>query len=125
MNYLTLIFLFLCGHSLADAVMQTNTMALGKRRNKSIDMNKVPVGQKPMNLWYMWLTHHALIHGLIVWSIVYLFTKNYIIATTLGIFETVAHWIIDFLKSEGLFNPITDQLLHLGTKSIYIIYLMT
>ena len=119
-----LMWLFLCGHSLADTALQPDSMAKGKRRSTPINMDKVPAGQKPLRLWYMWITHHALIQGLIV-------TLAVIIAGLvnpwllqfwwLGIVEFGTHCIIDFAKSEGAFCPRVDQTLHLLCKVGYLV----
>ncbi len=106
-------FILLFGHCLADTSLQTSHMAKGKSRHNSIDVSRVPVGQKPMKLWYMWLTHHSMIHGGVVW----LLTNN----VYLGMIESISHWIIDFFKCDNKYNPIVDQLLHLGIKVIYCI----
>jgi len=111
-----ILFLLLCGHSLADAALQPHSMAVGKRRSTPIDMSKVPKGQKPLRLWWMWLTHHSLIHG----GIVCLITNN----VWLGIVEFISHWIIDFFKAEGKYSPYEDQLLHIGMKVIYYVILV-
>lgn len=105
------LFLLICGHSLADGALQPTNMAKGKRRNAPIDMSKVPKGQKPMRLWWMWLCHHSLIHG----GIVYLITNN----IWFGLIETISHWVIDYFKSENVYNPNVDQGLHIGMKIIY------
>ena len=111
-----LLFLLLCGHSLADAALQPQGMIVGKRRSNPIDMSKVPKGQTPLRLWWMWLTHHSLIHG----GVVCLLTNN----VYLGIVETITHWIIDFFKSEGKYSPYEDQALHIGMKIIYCLILV-
>lgn len=112
-SLLYLSFMLLFAHCISDTTFQTSFMAQGKVRNRPIDMSRVPAGQKPMNLWYMWLTHHAVIHG----GMVALVTGRY----EFGIIETISHWIIDFFKCEGKYNPVVDQLLHLGCKVVYIV----
>ena len=111
--FIALSFMLLFGHCLADAVLQPSSMSNGKRRNTPIDMSKVPPGQKPINLWYMWMTHHAVING----GVVAIITGRY----ELGILETVLHWIIDFFKCENKYSPNVDQALHLGCKLFYVI----
>ena len=108
-------YLLLAGHSLADTALQPNTMSSGKYRVRTINPRRVPVGQTPMKLWVMWLTHHAMVHGLIV----YLITQSF----ALGIIETITHWIIDFGKCESLYNPYVDQGLHIIMKLVYVLYL--
>ena len=115
MNIITWFWVLLAGHCLSDTSLQTNAMGGGKNRNKGIDYTRVPAGQKPLNLWYMWLTHHSCIHGLVV----YLLTQN----VYLGMIETLSHWIIDFFKCENKYGPHIDQMLHLLFKLGYAIYL--
>ena len=118
-----LIWLFFCGHSLADTALQSDSMAKGKRRSTPINMDKVPAGQKPLKLWYMWITHHALIQGLIVTLAIVIASfvdKWMIYFWWLGVVEFVLHWVIDFFKSEGAFCPRVDQSLHLLCKLVYV-----
>ena len=88
-------------------------MGRGKNRNAKIDLSRVPNGQKPIHLWAMWLTHHAMVHGLIV----YLLTG----IPLLGMIETLSHWAIDFGKCENWYNPYMDQFLHIGFKIMYVV----
>lgn len=111
---LELLFKFLVGHALADMALQSDAMSKGKNRNKKPDY--IPPGQKYVACWPYWLSAHALIHG----GAVYIITGNLF----LGIFETVAHWLIDFAKCENKTNPHTDQLLHFICKLIYIAILI-
>ena len=115
------LWLLLAGHCLADTSLQTDSMGRGKNRNREIDMIKVPVGQTPMNLWYMWLTHHSMIHGLVTMGIIYFITRNFVLSCILGIVETVSHWLIDFGKCDNWYSPIGDQLLHIAMKISYVI----
>jgi len=105
------LFLLVIGHCVADTALQSAAMARGKSRHNPIDMGRVPKGQKPLNLWLHWLTHHALIHG----GMVYLVTSR----VDLALAETVLHWTIDFFKCENKFNPHVDQLLHIACKVVY------
>ena len=110
MNF-TFLFLLMVGHCAADTALQPAPMAHGKNRHNSVDMSRVPKGQKPLNLWSHWLTHHALIHG----GMVYLITRR----VDLALAEAVLHWLIDFFKCENRFNPHVDQLLHIACKVVY------
>ena len=116
MSLLAWIWILIAGHSLADTVFQPDAMGRGKNRNREIDLSRVPKGQKPLNLWPMWLTHHSLIHGLVV----YLLTGK----VFLGMIETCSHWIIDFGKCDNLYDPYMDQFLHIGVKVMYAMVLM-
>jgi len=106
----------IAGHCLADTALQPDVMGRRKNKNREIDLSRVPKGQKPLNLWFMWLTHHAMIHGLVV----YLLTQN----IYLGMTETIAHWFIDYGKCNNLYSPYGDQYLHIITKFFYGIYLI-
>jgi hypothetical protein len=88
-------------------------MGRGKSRHNPIDPARVPVGQKPLNLWVMQMTHHSLIQGMIVC----------IISGSLlyGIIEVISHWIIDFFKCESKYSPYGDQGLHILMKIIYVL----
>lgn len=111
MIYLKLLFLLICGHSLADTALQPDRMGRGKSRHNPIDLSKVPVGQKPLNLWAMQLTHHSLIQGLVVCII----TQSLLF----GVMEVISHWIIDFFKCENKYNPYVDQSFHISMKIVY------
>jgi len=113
MNFIYWFWLLVAGHCIADTTFQTDFMARGKNRHGVIDLSRVPKGQKPIRLWWMWLMHHAMVHGLII----YLLTGR----PLLGMIETASHWIIDFGKCENWYNPYIDQLLHISMKVIYVI----
>lgn len=115
MNFIAWLWILIAGHCLADTALQTDFMARGKKRTKKIDLSRVPEGQIPLNLWWMWLTHHAMIHGLVVAVL----TGNLF----LGMIETTGHWVIDFFKGENRYNPYVDQGLHVLMKVGYVIYL--
>lgn len=83
-------------------------MAKGKNRNRQPDLAQVPPGAQYVPCWPYWLTAHAVIHG----GGVALALNN----TFLGVLETVAHWIIDFLKCDNVIDVETDQLLHILCK---------
>ena len=105
-------FVFVFGHCLADTALQPVAMAKGKNRHTPIDLSVVPKGQKPLKLWGMWMTHHSMIHG----GVVYLLTGSFLF----GVMEATSHWAIDFFKSESKYDPYVDQALHLGMKIVYI-----
>jgi hypothetical protein len=94
-------FALLAGHALADFPLQAGPIAVEKDRHSQSALQKsVP--------WYYWLTAHALCHG----GVVYLITQS----LTLGLLETVLHWLIDFAKCEKWFNIHVDQALHVLCK---------
>jgi hypothetical protein len=106
-------------HCLADTALQPEFMAKGKNQTYPIDMTKVPKGQKPLKLWWHWLTHHAMIHGLAVLCVTYFLTNDQDLAITFAFIETVCHWTIDYYKCKNCYNPHMDQLLHLVSKIFY------
>jgi hypothetical protein len=97
-------------HAVADFFLQSDAMGKGKNRHKAPGC--LPADQKLIPGWYYWLSAHALIHG----GVVYIAMGSVLF----GIFETVAHWLIDFAKCAKWINPNTDQLLHLACKLIYV-----
>jgi hypothetical protein len=96
-----LLFALLCGHALADFVLQTEVMAKYKNWNE-------PLPHPAMPPWYYWLTAHSLIHGGVVMMI-----TGY---PMLGIAEALVHWVIDYAKIEGDTNLHVDQALHVICK---------
>jgi len=101
---LHLLWWLIVGHALADFVLQSGAMAIGKSRH----YQGAP-GEPP---WYYWLTSHALVHG----GVVGLITGS----AGLGVAEFVAHWVIDFGKCEHFYGFNTDQLFHLICKFVWI-----
>lgn len=109
MVYVTLFFLLIAGHALADFALQGDAMAVNKNRNMKTELQKhVP--------WYYWLASHAMIHG----GAVALVTGS----VGLGIAETVCHFLIDFSKCERWFSIHVDQLLHVSCKVLWILILL-
>ena len=109
-----LLFLLFAGFALGDFALQGDAMAKGKNRNRKPDY--IPEGQKYMPCWYFWLGAHGFIHG----GIVYLITGSLF----LGVFETIMHFVIDFMKCENWTNPYQDQLLHFVCRMMYWIYMI-
>ncbi len=109
-----LIFKLLFGHAIADFALQSDAMSKGKNRNKKPEY--IPKGQKYIPCWSYWLSSHAFIHG----GMVYLATGSLLC----GIIETVAHWVIDFIKCENITNPHHDQFLHILCKIVYVFICM-
>lgn len=108
MSAVEMLFLLLAGHALGDFVLQSEVMARGKNRHSSIHL------EQNLNFppWYYWLGAHSLVHG----GIVYLITGS----LTLGVIETLSHWIIDYYKCEEKIGLHSDQILHLGLKFAYV-----
>ncbi len=110
-SLLTLIFLFFCGHAIADFALQTSWIAIHKDRHHK----DVPLpGEKIQNptIWPWVLTAHSLHHGLMV----FLITQR----ISLGLLETCAHWLTDYGKSEKWYGFHMDQILHLGVKLVWV-----
>lgn len=108
MNF-PLFFALLIGHAIADFPLQGDAMAKGKNRHNQ--PSNVPPGQRPVKVWFHYLTAHSLIHSGFVWAITG--------SIWLGLAECVLHWVIDFIKCENWTNPHGDQLLHIGCKVAY------
>lgn len=108
-----LLFFALCiGHSVADFPLQGSFLAAAKDRHQH------PPGIDPQDcgrgrIWIYAMSAHCLVHAGFVWII----TGSWAFA----IAEFIAHWIIDFLKCEGVTNFDGDQALHLLTKLVFVI----
>ncbi len=109
MNFLLVFYALLIGHALCDYPLQGDATAKGKNRHSP--PYGIPQGQKPVAVWFHYLTAHALIHSGAVWIIT--------LSPWCALGEFVAHWLIDFLKCENVTNPHTDQLLHIACKVLW------
>lgn len=107
----TMTFLLLCGHALADFALQTEWIATNKNRHARLKLSPEMRKQSQV-IWPHLLTAHALHHGLMV----FLVTQR----LSLGIAETVVHWITDFGKCEKWFGFHLDQTIHVATKFLWI-----
>lgn len=105
MTFIIMLFKLLISHALCDFSLQTSAMAAGKNRHNKPKDDAVPPGQKVVNVWFYWLTSHALIHA----GGVLVVTGNVLAAFAMA----VTHFTIDFVKCEGYTNPHIDQALHL------------
>lgn len=106
MNILYILFFLIVGHAIWDFPLQGDAVAINKNRHANTPLQKaVP--------WYYWNLAHALTHG----GMVALITGSVIF----GILETIAHFLIDFCKSEKWINIHQDQLLHILCKIIWMI----
>jgi hypothetical protein len=104
-----LFFALLIGHALADFPLQGEYLALFKNRHY---VSTEP-GKEPEVVWPYVLSAHAIIHMGAVWMI----TGSFL----LSLLEFVLHWVIDFVKCEGLTNYHVDQFLHMGCKALYVV----
>lgn len=99
---ITLFFFLVVAHALADYPLQGDF--LSKAKNRAAPITGVP--------WWQALGAHALIHG----GFVALITNSVL----LGIFEVVAHFVIDDLKCRGKLTFNQDQFLHIGCKVVWV-----
>ena len=104
---LQVLFALIIAHVLFDYPLQGDFLAKFKNRNYKAEGETTPL------LWVHCLTAHSLMHAGAVWAI----TGSFMI----GIAELVLHWIIDFVKCEGITNIHTDQLLHILCRVGYVI----
>lgn len=98
----TVFFLLLTGHALADYALQNDFVAQAKNHTTALGKQ----------FWHWVLPSHGLIHG----GMVFLATGS----IYLGIIETVVHTVIDYLKCDGRLTFNGDQLLHVLCKVIYV-----
>jgi hypothetical protein len=98
MDFLTLLFLLVFAHMLADYPLQGPFLSEAKNRHTKVGSE----------FWPHALAAHAIIHG----GMVLLLTGSMLLA--LG--ETVLHAYIDFAKCEQRISLNTDQALHLACK---------
>ena len=106
---LQIFFALLIAHALFDYPLQGDFLSRNKNRHYKDENNNFK------GLWIHCLTSHSILHAGSVWLI----TGSFII----GIMEFVLHWIIDFLKCEGITNFHTDQFLHVLCRILYVIIL--
>ena len=106
---LQIFFALLIAHALFDYPLQGDFLSRNKNRHYKDEINNVK------GLWIHCLTSHSILHAGSIWLI----TGSFII----GIMEFVLHWIIDFLKCEGITNFHTDQFLHVLCRILYVIIL--
>ncbi|WP_102958405.1 DUF3307 domain-containing protein [Mangrovicella endophytica] len=96
-----ILLLMISGHFVCDYPLQGTFLASAKV-------------QGPLRLWHLF--GHSAIHG----GAVGLITGS----TVLGIAETLAHMIIDELKTRGVTSFAADQSLHMASKVIWIALLV-
>ncbi len=104
---LQILFALIIAHVLFDYPLQGDFLAKYKNRHYKSDEPTPPL------LWAHCLTAHSLMHAGAVWAI----TGSFII----GLIELVLHWIIDFIKCEGITNIHSDQALHILCRIGYVV----
>lgn len=102
-------FWLLVGHAMGDFGLQSDWMARFKSRHNAD--SRIP-SKRPDLIWIHVLGSHCMIHG----GAVALATGS----VTLGIMEMVAHFTIDYGKSEGWYGFHADQCLHLACKGLWL-----
>lgn len=103
-----LLFLLLAAHALGDFGLQGDWVARHKSHRVKITSAR---SKRPDLIWLHVLGAHTLIHG----GLVAIVTGVW----WLGLLETVAHFIIDYLKSDNRFGFHTDQALHIACKILW------
>jgi hypothetical protein len=111
-----LLFLFLCGHALADFALQTEWIATNKNRHVRRALSPELRAQMQI-IWPHLLTAHSLHHGLMV----YLVSQK----LSLGLAETAIHWLTDFGKCEKWYGFHADQILHVAAKVLWTALIVT
>lgn len=107
------LFLMLCGHAVADFMLQHPWVAQNKNRH-AVSTGYDPKLHGPREtIWPYVLTAHALTHG----AFVCLATGS----AALGLAETAAHWAIDFGKCERWYGIHVDQWLHIACKVLWFV----
>jgi hypothetical protein len=109
---LILFFWLMIGHAFADFPLQPPFMARGKNRNVQTDYDPALHGSSKAVIWPFFLTGHALIHA----GFVGVITGS----TGWALFELIAHWIIDFAKTNNWTTMYVDQALHMLTKALIV-----
>lgn len=104
-NPLLTLFYMVAAHALFDFPLQGDAVATNKNRNLHTELQKhVP--------WFYWLGSHAIVHGAGVAILTH--------SLMLGMFETIAHFIIDFFKCEKFYSIHVDQFLHIWCKVVWL-----
>lgn len=114
---LTPFFLLCLGHFVADYPLQSDFIAKGKNRFRSVDPASIPPGQKPMTVWPWVLTAHAGTHG----AAVFLVTGSAGLAAA----EMVSHWLIDYGKCANRYGIHADQFMHIACKLLWAALLVS
>lgn len=100
-TFLTLLFLLLVVHALADYPLQGDFLARAKNHRQPI----------PGVPWWQALAAHSMIHAGGVWLV----TGSIL----LGLAELVSHAVIDWMKSGGGLTFTQDQALHVWFKACW------
>lgn len=101
-------FYLVAVHALCDYPLQGDFLAKAKNHNDTEICKFMGSG-----FWVHALTAHSLIHGLGVGLITGFWW--------LGLCETLAHWVIDYGKSDNRYNIHIDQALHIVCKILWVV----
>jgi uncharacterized membrane protein YGL010W len=93
---------FFIGHALGDFPLQGDYLAKHKVRSQA----------GSIGVWIIALSAHSLIHAGAVWLV----SGSLFFCMA----ELLLHALIDFCKGEGRFGIVTDQVLHLACKVVYV-----
>ena len=116
LQFVTLVFLLLCGHFLADFTFQTEWIATNK--NRHVRLNFPPEQRAHMQVIWPWLlTSHAFTHGLMV----YLVTHK----LSLAFAELGVHWLTtsENARSGTAFTWI--RFIHVASKFVWAALIAT
>jgi hypothetical protein len=102
MSPLTMFAALVASHALSDYPLQGDFLARAK--NRAMPISGVP--------WYQALGAHAVIHGAAVGLITGI--------PLLGVFEAIAHALIDDAKCTGRIGFNADQALHIACKALWV-----
>jgi hypothetical protein len=112
---ITTFFYLLIGHAVADYALQSPWMAKAKNRHSGPPESYDPAMHgKIQPIWPMVMAAHALIHA----GAVVVITGD----PFLGVWQFLAHYMIDTLKCDKMFNVWVDQSLHVFVLAMTAIY---
>ena len=113
----TVFFALAIGHAIADFPLQTEFLAINKNRHL---VAKDTDDGKPSRMWIHCLTAHSLTHAGMVLFILGPFVKG---AALIALAEFVLHWLLDYVKCEGMTGFNADQAAHYFCKVAYAVLL--
>lgn len=90
-------------HFAIDIQFQSDFVALNKRRKTPDKDRRIP--------WYYAMASHVSVHALAV---------GWFLGFQFGLFEFVAHFMIDVAKCEELTDIHQDQLMHIACKAAWV-----
>lgn len=101
---IAILIMLLLAHALADFPWQ----------GPYLSEFKSPLRGSPENPWWLLLGMHSFIHA----GLVFLLTGGSLLCFAL---EFVSHYVIDWLRCHKRISYVTDQLLHIGMKVLYVV----